>query len=91
VAWAWNPKNSGLKINKKYESYDAEKMIEVEVEPTIEPKGCICGLILKGEKTKRIADYSEVHVLHQILLEHAWFQAKVHARHIICIIDSMRV
>ena len=43
-------KNSGLKINKKYESYDAEKMIEVEVEPTIEPKGCICGLILKGEK-----------------------------------------
>ncbi len=25
-------------------------MIEVEVEPTIEPKGCICGLILRGEK-----------------------------------------
>jgi len=46
-------KNSGLKINKKYESYDAEKMIEVEVEPTIEPKGCICGLILKGEKNQK--------------------------------------
>ena len=34
-------KDSGLKINEKYEMHDAEKMIEVEVEPTIEPKGCI--------------------------------------------------
>lgn len=46
-------KDSGLKINKKYEMHDAEKMIEVEVEPTIEPKGCICGLILRGEKKPR--------------------------------------
>ena len=43
-------KNSGLKIKEKYETLDSEKMIEVEVEPTIEPKGCICGLILRGEK-----------------------------------------
>ncbi len=43
-------KNSGLMIKQKYEKYDAEKMIAVEVEETIEPKGCICGLILRGEK-----------------------------------------
>ncbi len=43
-------KNSGLKIRKEYEMHDAEKMVEAEVEKTIEPKGCICGLILRGEK-----------------------------------------
>ena len=43
-------KDSGLKIKKEYEMHNSEKMIEVEVEPTIEPKGCICGLILRGEK-----------------------------------------
>jgi hydrogenase expression/formation protein HypD len=41
-------KNSGLKIREKYAMHNAEKMIEVEVEPTVEPKGCICGEILRG-------------------------------------------
>ncbi|UCH14338.1 MAG: hydrogenase formation protein HypD [Bacteroidales bacterium] len=41
---------SGLGIRKKYESFDAEKQIEVEVEKPKEPKGCICGEILKGLK-----------------------------------------
>lgn len=39
---------SGLKIDEKYAEFDAEKMIPVEVEPTREDKGCICGSILKG-------------------------------------------
>jgi len=43
-------KNSGLKIREKYAMHDSEKMIEVEVEPTKEPKGCICGEILRGVK-----------------------------------------
>ena len=43
-------KDSGLKIRDKYEKFDAEKMIDVEVEELKEPKGCICGLILRGEK-----------------------------------------
>lgn len=43
-------KNSGLKVNNKYKIFDAERMIDIDVEPTIEPKGCICGLILRGEK-----------------------------------------
>lgn len=43
-------KNSGLKIREKYALHDSEKMIEVEVEPTKEPKGCICGEILRGVK-----------------------------------------
>ncbi len=43
-------KKSGLQVNDKYEMHDAEKAIEVEVEETKVPKGCICGLILRGEK-----------------------------------------
>lgn len=46
-------KNSGLSVKQEYEMHDAEKMIEVEVEETIEPKGCICGLILRGEKNPK--------------------------------------
>lgn len=42
--------DSGLGISSKYSNYDAEKMFDVEVEPTREDKGCICGLILKGLK-----------------------------------------
>lgn len=39
---------SGMAIRPKYESFDAEKQIPVQVEPTREDKGCICGKILKG-------------------------------------------
>ncbi|MBD3362305.1 hydrogenase formation protein HypD [Candidatus Dojkabacteria bacterium] len=42
--------NSGLKIRNKFEEYDAEEQIKVKVEKTVEPKGCICGQILKGVK-----------------------------------------
>jgi len=41
-------KNSGLKIREKYAMHDAEKQIIVDVEPLKEPKGCICGDILRG-------------------------------------------
>ena len=44
-------KNSGLKIRDKYKKHDAEQMFDVEVEPTREDKGCICGEILKGLKS----------------------------------------
>jgi len=44
---------SGLKIRDKYSRFDAEKMIEVYIEKTIEPKGCICGEILKGLKNPK--------------------------------------
>jgi len=43
-------KNSGFALKEKYERFDAEKMLSVEVEETIEPEGCICGEILKGVK-----------------------------------------
>lgn len=45
-------KNSGLKLRNKYERFDAER-INVDVEETKEPKGCICGEILKGVKTPK--------------------------------------
>jgi hydrogenase expression/formation protein HypD len=43
-------KKSGLKIREKYAAWDAEKNIDVEVEPLKEPKGCLCGEILRGVK-----------------------------------------
>jgi len=42
---------SGLGIREKYGDYDAEKNFTVDVEPTREDQGCICGEILKGIKT----------------------------------------
>lgn len=44
---------SGLCISEKYEKYDAEKMITVDVEETTDDKGCICGEILKGLKSPK--------------------------------------
>jgi hydrogenase expression/formation protein HypD len=44
---------SGLGIREKYQAFDAEKMIAVEVEETKEEKGCICGEILKGQKSPK--------------------------------------
>jgi hydrogenase expression/formation protein HypD len=41
---------SGLKIRSQYAAHDAEVQLEVEVEPTREDPGCICGEILKGVK-----------------------------------------
>ena len=44
---------SGLKVREKYTDFDAEVQIPVEVEPTREDKGCICGEILKGLKNPK--------------------------------------
>lgn len=44
---------SGLGLKQKYYALDAEKMLPVEIEETIEPKGCICGEILKGVKSPK--------------------------------------
>ncbi len=46
-------KKSGLGIRMKYAQHDAERMIEVQVEPTREDKGCICGDVLKGIKNPK--------------------------------------
>lgn len=39
---------SGYGIREKYADFDAEIMIDVEVETTRQDKGCICGTVLKG-------------------------------------------
>ena len=44
---------SGYGIREKFAAHDAEKMIHVDVEPTREDKGCICGEVLKGLKNPR--------------------------------------
>jgi hydrogenase expression/formation protein HypD len=42
---------SGLGIREEFSSFDAEKQFNVEVPESTEPKGCICGQILRGLKT----------------------------------------
>ncbi len=42
---------SGLKIRKEYDSFDAEKRFDLSVPDSREPKGCACGEILVGLKT----------------------------------------
>jgi hydrogenase expression/formation protein HypD len=44
---------SGLKIRNKYADFDAESVLQVDVEPTREDKGCLCGEILKGLKNPK--------------------------------------
>jgi hydrogenase expression/formation protein HypD len=44
---------SGYGVNDKYAGFDAERMLQVDVEPTREDKGCICGEILKGLKNPK--------------------------------------
>ena len=43
--------DSGLKLPHKFADYDAEVAFDIKPEPAIEPKGCICGEILRGVKT----------------------------------------
>jgi hydrogenase expression/formation protein HypD len=46
-------KDSGLGVRKKYSKFDAEQNFDVDVEPTREDKGCICGEVLKGLKSPK--------------------------------------
>lgn len=41
---------SGLRLRDKYRLFDAERKFPIEVKSGPEPKGCICGQILKGLK-----------------------------------------
>jgi hydrogenase expression/formation protein HypD len=42
---------SGLQIKPEYEKYDAGKKFNIKVGATREPKGCICGAVLRGVST----------------------------------------
>lgn len=42
---------SGMGIVEKYSMHDAEKHFNIDVPESTEPKGCICGNILRGLKT----------------------------------------
>jgi len=43
--------DSGLRLRKEYQHFDAELAFNIEPGPVYEPKGCICGDILRGVKT----------------------------------------
>ncbi len=42
---------SGLNVREKYARFDAEKNFKIKVGPAREPKGCICGAVLRGVST----------------------------------------
>jgi hydrogenase expression/formation protein HypD len=42
---------SGLNIREKYAKFDAEKNFTIKVGQSREPKGCICGAVLRGVST----------------------------------------
>ncbi len=42
---------SGLKIRKEYQHFDTENVFPITTAPVREPKGCLCGEILRGVKT----------------------------------------
>jgi hydrogenase expression/formation protein HypD len=41
---------SGLKLREPFREFDAEARFPIKVPESVEPKGCICGEILKGNK-----------------------------------------
>ncbi len=43
--------DSGLRLAADYQRFDAELAFAIEPGPTREPEGCICGDILRGEKS----------------------------------------
>jgi hydrogenase expression/formation protein HypD len=43
--------SSGLVLRPQYEKFDAEKNFTIDPGPTVEPRGCICGSILRGVST----------------------------------------
>jgi hydrogenase expression/formation protein HypD len=42
--------DSALYLNDEHKDFDAERVFEINVPPTEEPKGCLCGDILRGIK-----------------------------------------
>jgi hydrogenase expression/formation protein HypD len=42
---------SGLQLQRRYEKFDAVKTFGVKTVPSCEPKGCICGAVLRGVST----------------------------------------
>jgi hydrogenase expression/formation protein HypD len=48
-----NVPSSGLRLRPKYERFDAGKQFDINPGPALEPKGCICGSILRGVSTPK--------------------------------------
>ena len=42
---------SGLRIRSEFARFDASTRFDVEIEPTVEPRGCRCGDVLRGAIT----------------------------------------
>lgn len=45
--------SSGLRLRPEYQKFEAKKKFDIDLGPTHEPKGCLCGSILRGVNTPR--------------------------------------
>ncbi len=45
--------DSGLKLRKEFERFDADLAFEIDPGPTLVHKGCLCGEVLRGVKTPK--------------------------------------
>lgn len=50
-------KASGLKLNKKYRLFDAEKILHFVKYQSVTNRGCICGAVLRGESHPENCEY----------------------------------
>jgi hydrogenase expression/formation protein HypD len=41
---------SGFAVSKAYSAYDANNLFQIDIPDSQEPKGCICGDVLKGKR-----------------------------------------
>ena len=44
---------SGLRLRSAFAAFDAVQRLQPQVEPTVEPKGCRCGSVLRGVMTPK--------------------------------------
>ena len=71
-----NISDSAFSFAKEYEDFDAEKVFSLCEKEDEEPKGCICPLVIKGEKSLRIVLCSLAYAFQKILSVLAWYLRK---------------
>jgi len=67
---------SGLKLRHGFAGSDIEKILPLDVPFAAEPKGCICGMILRGLKTPPTAGSLGINVHLPNRSGHAWSRVK---------------
>ncbi len=68
--------DSGLNIREKYAKFDAEKNFDIKAGPSKEPKGCICGAVLRGVSTPNDVNFSARPARRSTRWDPAWYHRR---------------